>query len=645
MFIRSSRRYQADQSQALPLASAETADGAEPPATSEPEDKGVLSGDAGQRVGHFVRGVTLESLQHLRYLAAANAGQKIGSAIGSVGLTPLAISLANDNAPLVGGLAIGGTIAAGAVGALIGYGLLYKKDGAEKKLHEFSRINDTALTLGTALQALPKFVYPTVSNATAAQTETVYSALDSLPLHQATASATVDIVPNLLDTGISGMAQPGASHVHMLLDESRINGYSGSHLVLHEQAHAVDYSGGFGLLGAHNWKAGFGKAPFVSNYAKSNRYEDFAESFEAYNVDPEGFKANFPDKAAAIEELSYTDPISAAADTPRVREAGKKLGIAMGKVPHLRTGLELASSLVSPALVYRGASKLTQALETGDDNMKLDGKLNLATGLFLGLPGARGLAFGTSVAGAAIKATADESKQAHMESANLWADRVLATSAGPVGMTVAAMTGELKKHGMRVDETQGFGPQGWQAARPGSGTMLKGTLATVGGTVAGALVGAAVGGAVSGNGGAVLGALWGQAAGGITGLAAYSVSRTLSQDNDDPLALTKSDRKFLGRTAAGAVAGGAAGTLGGVVAGRFLGHTAGQAFGDAGLASVLGSVGSWVGGLAGAYGGAKLGAGVGSGRLLGKEIYGEPPQPEEQAKDPNKEWQSAMGWE
>lgn len=601
------------------------------PETDDDLSIGLLAGTAGDRIGHFVRGVTQESLQHLRYISAANAFQNVGSALGSLALTPLAIRLASDNAPLIGGLAIGGTVAAGAVGAVLGYAWLYRKDGKdEHKVKEFSKAADTALSVGAALQSLPKFVYPSVVGATDAQIETIYNALDKLPLHQATASSTMQVIPGLVKTGISGMAQPGDSHIHVLLDESYINNpYRAEGLVLHEQAHAVDYSGGFGLLGAHNWKGGFGTGPFVSGYAETNRYEDFAESFEAYHTDPEAFRLAFPEKAAAIEKISHADPLSAAADQAGVRSAGRRIGATLGKVPFLRTGLEIAGSLVGPIQTHRGASKLIEGLESGDQAQQLDGKLNLATGLFLGLPGARPLALATGIAGSALRLTSREDNEAHMEQANKWANRVLAVSAGPVGMTVGAIVGEMEANGLKMDESKGFSPDGWQSSRPGKGAMLKGTLATVGGTIGGALLGAAVGGALSGTPGAFLGALWGQAAGGVTGLAGYSIHRTLKEakKEGDPLALTSSDKQFLKKTVGGAVVGAGVGTVAGAMGGRLLGQMVGQAFGGPGAASVMGSVGGWVGALSLAYGGGKLGAGIGSGRLLGKEPLQSPENP------------------
>lgn len=47
----------------------------------------------------------------------------------------------------------------------------------------------------------------------------------------------------------------------------------------------------------------FGKGPFVSNYAKVNPAEDFAESFAEYLMNPEVFRQNFKEKAKALDEL------------------------------------------------------------------------------------------------------------------------------------------------------------------------------------------------------------------------------------------------------------------------------------------------------------------------------------------------------
>lgn len=594
----------------------------------EPQDVGVLSGERGKRVAHFVRGMTQESLQHLRYLSVASAFRNVGGTLGSVALTPLAIKLANENAALVGGLGIGGTVAAGAVGAALGYAWLWRRDGGDEGQEErsarlFAKSQNRALEVAAGLQALPKFLYPTVSGATAAQQEVIYSALDQLPLEDVTSSATIQVVPGLTDTGISGMAQPGASHTHLLLDSGYLDDATrGRDLVLHEQGHAVDYSGGFGLLGSNNWRAGFGSGEHISSYAETNRYEDWAETYEHYYKDRESLD-HLPHKAEAIERVSQQSPLNRVMDQPKVREAGKKASQAIGKVPYLRTGLELAGSLIGPIQTYRGASKLIAGLESGDERKKLDGKMTLASGLFLSLPGGSPFALVSSATGAALRGIAEDDDPAQVEWANKWADRALATSAGPLGMTIAALKGELTANGLNFDGDEGFDLSGWQAARPDKGAMFKGTLATVGGAVGGTMLGAALGATLAGTGGAAVGSMWGQVAGAVGGLGVYGAFRTMKSADKagDPLALQRGDKKFLAGMVGGGVLGGGLGTVAGSMGGRALGELlGGMAFGPTG-ASVLGSVAGWGGGLAGAYQGAKLGAAVGSGRLFG----GNPP--------------------
>lgn len=591
------------------------------------KDVGRLSGDAGQRIGHFVRGMTHESLQHVRYLAGASAFRSVGSTLGQLLATPIAIKLANENAAIVGGVAIGSTVAVGAIGGLLGYlwvrGHDDSADGEDREKTVFGRVADKTLDAASALEALPNFVYPSIYGASESQRQAIYSALDQLPLEDATASATMTVVPNLVDTGISGMAQPGASHVRILLDSSYLDNPSlARNLVFHENGHAVDYGGGFGLLGSHNWRGHFGSGPFVSTYAESNRYEDWAETYEHYHSGSD--LSSVSDKAEVIRRVSDQNPLNKAIDTPRVRNAGKSVGEALGSVPYLRDGLELASSLVAPIQIYRGTGDLLKGLETDDGELKLKGKFNLATGLFLTLPGASPLALVSSVAGSVIKTAAKEEREDGFKTANKWADTILSASAGPVGMAFAAVNSELKSNGLKYDDTHGFNGLGWQAARATKSSLLKGTLFTVGGVVGGSLAGAALGVALSGSTGAALGSLWGQIAGGAIGVGAYGALRAIKADKNakHPLALTKGDKKFLTRLVGGAIVGGGAGTALGTYAGKAFGELVGNAVAGPAGAALGGTVLGWAGGLAGAYGGAKLGSAAGSGRLFGK-TFGE----------------------
>lgn len=588
---------------------------------------GPLTGDAGQRVGRFVRGVAYESMQQARYLAGAAAFNNVGSAIGSLVATPIAIKLAADNAAVVGGVAIGGTVALGAVGGILGYLWVREHDslGAkETKPSLFGKVADAGIDAASMVEALPKFIYPSVYGANAAETKIIYDALDKLPLEDATASSTMTLVPELLDTGISGMSQPGASHVRILLDKSWINNPARAEgLVFHENGHAVDYSGGFGLLGSNNWKGAFGKGPFISDYAKSNRYEDWAETYEQFHSDPSKL-SGMPEKLKIVERVNEQDPLSRAADTAKVRNAGKNIGKELAKVPYLRDTLEVAGSLIGPIQIFRGAGDVIKGWENDDKEASLRGKMNLATGLFLTLPGASPLALATSTAGNVIKYATKSDDPASVELADRAANVVLGTAAGPVGMALAAVTGELAKNGLHFDESQGFSAAGWKSARPDKSDMLKGALFTVGGAVGGSIAGASLGAYLNGASGAAVGGAWGQVAGVVGGIALYGTMRTIksAHKTKDPLRLTKADKKFLLGLTGGALVGGGVGTGVGTYAGRLAGQLLGGLVAGPAGASAGQVVGGWGGALAGAFGGAKIGAAIGSGRLFGKGMQG-----------------------
>lgn len=540
----------------------------------------------------------------------------VGTTVGTLAFTPLGIKLAQDNPALVGGLAIGGGVAVGGAGALAGYALERKR--GEKLLEDTSppsKVVDSALTVASGLKSLPNFVYPTVTGATPEQEKLIYDTLDRLPLKDVTTSATMQVIPNLVKTGISGMAQPGLTHSRVLLDEGYLNHpQRGADLVIHEQAHTVDYSGGYGLLGSINWRGPFGKGPFVSNYASTNRYEDFAESYEHYINDPSGFRAQFPEKAAVIEQHQRLTPMEQLVDRPSVREAGKTIGRAMGTVPFLRTTVETGLGLLSPLQLHRGASALERGYAQGDESLKLQGKMNLVSGVLMGIPGGPPLATLASAMALGFQVSTQDDPE-KIKNANRMADKLLATAGGPLGMATVAIGGQLSKAGidLQAQEASLDAIESLEGRSVSGGTMLKGLLATVGGSVAGSLVGVSIGGALSGAAGAGLSSFWGRIGGGLIGLGAYGAYRALKNEKVDPSPydLTRDDKIFLTKIIGGGVAGAAAGTAAGVVGGRAVGgFLTSLAFGPA-SASIGASLGGWAGALVGSYALGKAGATLG----------------------------------
>ncbi len=566
------------------------------------------------RITRFVKGLTRETLEHLRYLSTIWAFNMVGTTVGLVGATPLGVHLAKDNPAVVGGVAIGGGVLTGGVAALIGYGLEKKRGGInlEEKARG-SKLTDAALTVASGLQSLPKFIYPTVVGATPEQQRLIYDTLDQLPLKEVVTTSTMEVIPNLTDTGISGMAQPGLTHNRILLDQGYLDSAQrGPELVRHELGHTVDYSGGYGLIGSLNWRGPFGKAPFVSGYAESNRYEDFAESYEHYTQDPDKFRAEFPDKARVIEQNRINSPVEELVDRPSVRQAGRTAGEFLGKVPYMRTALETGLALLSPIQLHRGALALEKGYVKGDEALKLQGKMNLISGIMLGIPGGAPLATVASAINLGMQVAVGDDPE-KIKEANRNADRFVAVATGPFGMAATAIGQELKKAGVDLSQAQ-YLPNEYDQGVSG-GAMLKGLLFTVGGAVAGSLIGVGVGSALGGAGAVATGSLWGRIGGGMAGLGLYGYQRAKQPEpNPSPYDLTRGDKVFLAKIVGGAVAGAAAGTVAGSMGGRALATLLVP------QAPWLATAGGWAGALIGSYALGKAGA------VLGRKLTEDTPQ-------------------
>jgi len=563
------------------------------------------------RIGRFVKMLTRESLEHLRYLSTMWAFNMVGTTVGLIAATPIGIHFAHDNAAIVGGVAIGGGVAMGGIAALGGY-LLERKTGDIDPAKESSptKTQEALVTVAAGLRAMPKFIYPTVVGGTPEQERAIYEALDKLPLKDVTASSVMQVVPGLTDTGISGMSQPGLTHTRILLDAGYLNDGRAESLVHHEQGHAVDYSGGYGLLGPLNWRGPFGKAPFVSEYASGNRYEDWAESYESYHHDPVKFAHDFPEKARIIEQAERTTPGEHMMDNEHVRHAGRTVGHALGQVPYLRTGLETGLALLSPIQLHRGAKALEKGLITGDDALKLRGKMNLISGVLLGLPGGAPLAAVASAMNMGFQmGVGDDPKK--LKDANAVADKFMTVATGPVGMASVAISQELSKAGVDLSKLE-YTPDDFNKPVSG-GKMLEGLLCTVGGGIAGSLIGVALGGALGGTAGASMSAFWGRIGGAMVGLGGYGAYRARKNENQhpSPYDLTRGDKIFLGKIAGGAIAGAAVGTGAGVMGGRAVGALLGNALIGPGADAWTANLGGWAGALIGSYALGKAGAVVG----------------------------------
>lgn len=570
-----------------------------------------------ERIQHFVEGARMQSAGYLRSLSGAVAGQLIGMTAGSMAAANLALKLQNLYV-LTGAGAL-----MGAAGAIAGYKLL----GGELNLEENRPSNlgvDVGLNVAAGLKALPKFVYPTIVGATQAEKAIIYRGLDQLPLSGVTSASTIDVVNGLQDVGAAGLATPLFSQSRIFLDRAEM-AYPGwgEQVTIHEIGHTFDFSRGVGPLGSTSMMGGgFGSEPFISGYAETNRMEDFAESYLEYHTHPDRLQRVAPDKFAALQAAQQEGLFDRAMDTPRVREAGKKVGQAMDAVPYSRNLVELAGALLSPIQLYRGARQLEEGTAHNDATKRLQGKLNLASGTLLFFTGFAPLALAVAGAQAGLRSQVAAGKL-DPEAADDAADAMLALATGPVGMISAAATQEFAKAGVDLNQP---GP-GVDSAFPKTGSAFGAAAFTVGGIAAGSLAGSALGSWLN-NGSAqdmlaagTAGAWWGRLAGGALGLGSYGLYQAFKKSEDpfgpSELQLTKEDKIFMAKIAGGAVAGG----IGGAVLGGWGLAAAGRALGMSLGGPAAAVTGAAAGRLLGIVGGsyALARAGAAAGRMLTSE--------------------------
>ncbi len=552
------------------------------PAPAQPADQ-VSLGDDNQgptqadRLAHFVQSAKLSAVESLGSYSSAAMGYLVGACAGALISTPLALSLGNMY------VMTGGTAAAGGLGALAGHLL----DKRKKPAQEDGALRQGAEAVGTAATMLRSIAYPTLVNATGAERELVYRALDSIPMSGVNSVKTIDLVDGLQKQGIAGVAHPIMSQNRILLDKAEMGIRSswGEDVTIHEVGHTHDFTRGFGPLGSRSqWAGGFGKAPFISEYAHTNRMEDYAESYLNYHRYRDQLHAQTPGKEAALAASHREGVTDVLRNRESVRETGKKIGEVLGSVPYLRTGVELGLSLIAPLQIHHGAGQLEAGLESGSDELKLDGKMNLAKGAFLTL-GMAPLSLATTAAHMALKHQVDRGSMTAADASSV-ANAVLAVSTGPVGMVGAAAGSELRKAGVDLDDTRVRAPLE-------KGSAMGTVLATISGAAAGGVLGSLLGTAMGGVVGGIGGLMWGQLSGAALGFGGYTAAQTLRQDRreGDPLALTGGDKAWLGKVLGPTLVGG----VGGTIAGGYLGAMAGEAIG----AAVGGPVGAVTGGFLG----------------------------------------------
>jgi hypothetical protein len=452
-----------------------------------------------------------------------------------------------------------------------------KKGKKDKTNDKTGDNNGSGLTgaVGKAVEvfrSLPEFIYPSIKGATAAEEKMIIEALDALPLKDVTTTHTISVSDSLLqrrEAAGTCYSMPGKNPIelssHIMGNESHLK-----KVTMHEVGHAMDF-------GEHNIPKSKGK-PWgsgnrVTEYAKTSRYEDWAETY-AYNYHNDQTKAilmeKAPEKLEALEKIQQPTLYDKVMDRTKVRELGKKVSKAIDKVPGLRFTLEMASFAIGPLSIRSGADKIKQGKKDNDIQKKFDGKMKLAQGLAFMSGTFAPIGLGLGISEWVINRRVKKGKMTP-EQADKFATNAAAAAAGPAGLTYLAASKGLTKTAAG-DKVRDF---------MYSGERKKGLT-------------------------------------GLAGLEKYEVinSETGKVMPKEVVKLTRGDKLFMAKVGGGAVTGGAVGTAVGMTIGQIAGALIGGFVAGPPGALTGAFLGKAAGSLVGAYSGARVG--VQSGRMLDK---------------------------
>lgn len=249
-------------------------------------------------------------------------------------------------------------------------------------------LGESVADLSNVTGVLPKFIYPTVTG-TPAQQALVWQALDRLPMHQAVRPISIEVVPSLSEgPKLLGLNRSTAGAISI-----NAGGYGMSSpadfqdTVIHEVGHSVDYrAGSFSVFTGQHPSATvdcYGKGPFVSNYAKSDPAEDFAETYALHHQRPETLQSVNAAKAAHQAQLDQPAWLERMVDRPAFRETGRFIGQQFEGAPVVRTGLEVLRQAIVVTQTVLGVGEAVEGIVKGKPGQAVAGLL--ATGAGVGL--------------------------------------------------------------------------------------------------------------------------------------------------------------------------------------------------------------------------------------------------------------------
>ncbi len=379
-----------------------------------------------------------------------------------------------------------------------------------------SAVNQT-LALTRSLKAFPSFIYPTILNASATEQGQIYDVLDSLPLKDVNSVKSITMVPEIPNNKPGWVTRGRAwdFNVTNFIELSRKelqNPESFRKVLIHEIGHTKDYeSAWFNLVGEESSRKPFGEGPHISEYAKTNNKEDYAETYANYHIDPERTREEVPEKFEAIRKSEEPNFVERLIDRKEFRETGRWLGENLAENQATRNGLQVVHSLSGGIQAVHGMDQLRKASKTGDPLHHYQGVLNLTAGVLFGsgLLGLPGMAV-HSAQRALNRAVA------RGELTTLDADAGVRTLSDPIEKAIrgaGSKVGLLQPFRPLKEDFPDASPKRVRALGVATGGALGGVAGSIAGPYGGVLAGYHLGGPVGGAVGLVVGALGGYALG------------------------------------------------------------------------------------------------------------------------------------
>ena len=263
---------------------------------------------------------------------------------------------------------------------------------------------DAYFTITDSIDAFPGFIYPAVTGATAEQAEFTYKVLDKLPLKDVSSVSNIEWVPELFMSAdktahASGVAYSALSpYIKIAEDECGDLGKWAEKVIIHETGHTRDYSEGFlsNIARETDTNPIWGAGNRVTEYAKTNPREDFAESYQYFYTEGDKLQEIAPEKYDRITEMEQPDGTLEAIveNQDAFRETGKWIGQKLSEHPYLKTGLDTASYVITGIGAVVDGVRLAHGVKEDDEAKQMAGNLGLtATAVSLA---------GAPIAGAAI---------------------------------------------------------------------------------------------------------------------------------------------------------------------------------------------------------------------------------------------------